>query len=159
MWFGATGPMQYLEGSIQKQSPNFLRTLFDKRKQSRLCILRDGHFMWWDEAEIEKKGEAKGCISFIVHRAEVFAGSDPNIFGIRPQSGRQWKHTEEKAFTGKPDREFLFDAEGGEITRDQWVEAIEVHIAFGDGIDRELGEDKCHAIVKTAKPTLKDVEA
>jgi len=153
------GRLPVLKGSIQKQSPNFLRTLFDKRKQSRLCILRDGHFMWWDEAEIEKKGEAKGCISFIVHRAEVFAGSDPNIFGIRPQSGRQWKHTEEKAFTGKPDREFLFDAEGGEITRDQWVEAIEVHIAFGDGIDRELGEEKCHAIVKTAKPTLKDVEA
>lgn len=152
------GRLPVLKGSIQKQSPNFLRTLFDKRKQSRMCVLRDGHFMWWDEAEIEKKGEAKGCISFIVHRAEVFAGTDPNIFGIRPQKGKQWKQTEEKAFTGKSDREFLFDAEGGEITRDEWVEAIEVHIAFGDGIDAELGEEKSRSFVKTCKPTLKDVE-
>jgi len=147
-----------LKGSIQKQSPNFLRSLIDKRKQSRVCVLRDGHFMWWDEAEIEKKGEAKGCISFIVQRAEVFAGTDPNIFGIRPQKGKQWNQTEEKAFTGKPNREFLFDAEGGEITRDQWVEAIEVHIAFGDGIDAEIGEERGRALVKTCKPTLKDVE-
>lgn len=147
-----------LKGSIKKQSPNFMRALFDARKQSRVCVLRDGHFMWWDEAEVDKKGEAKGCISFIVHRAEVFAATDPNIFGIRPQKGKQWTKTDEKAFTGKPDREFLFDAEGGEITRDQWLEAIEVHIAFGDGIDAEIGEERGRALVKTTKPTLKDVE-
>lgn len=155
--------LQVLKGHLWKRSPNMLRSMLkvvNGQRQQRICMLKDGHFLWWQDNDMKadaKEGpEAKGCINFLLHRAEVVADeSYETIFTIRPKT--EWQHSN-VTFSGGADRSFHFDCEDCETSRDEWIKAISKHIVFGNLVFTQMGEETIVRQVGLFKPTLQQVE-
>lgn len=158
--FNRFSQLPVIRGTLQKRSPNLMRAMLkwvNVQNQGRICILQDGHFLWWTPEAHKDKSEAKGCINFLIHHAEVVADkSYPTIFTIRPANGG-WSDT--TSFTGGGKREFHFSADDCEVSRDQWVAAISKHIEFGNLAREQLGEEKIMRQVGDCKPTVTQLES
>ena len=126
-------------GSLLKSSPNGLRAMLRFLRvdqQPRFCIVQDGHFMWFDEEAASTKGQAKGCINFLIHRAQIHLGSTETSFVISPAEPLGWR--DPSSFTGDARRSFCFDASDAESCV-QWVDALTEHIRFGNMAAEQLG--------------------
>lgn len=160
--FESLSQLPVLKAIFTKKSPNRMRALIARRHQERECVLKDGHFLWWetDSGSTEtKRGEAKGCINFLVHHAKVEADpSSASVFLIKPADPEGWSQT--TSFTGDEQRTFYFDIQGteAETPRDEWVEAIQKHIEFGRLVVEQLGAEKVSRQVKVYRPAWADVE-
>merc|ERR1711924_313937 len=86
--FESLSSLPELRGRLNKCSPSMIRAVFavfNAGKQERVCILKDGHFLWWEPGCFDGNQEANGCINFLAHRAEVLADeSCESVFTIRP---------------------------------------------------------------------------
>lgn len=158
--FEKYGTLPVLRGRLLKRSPNVLRKvlkLAGYHEQDRCCILKDGHFLWWEPDKFNSRGEAAGCINFLMHRAECNPHPDAQgIFVIKPALDQGWSDT--SSFSGGEHRQFLFDASDQEITCDEWVMAIQQHIEFANEAHEQLGEEKILSQVGIFKPTLAQVD-
>ena len=129
-----------LRGSLLKTSPNRLRAmlrLLGVDQQPRVCVVQDGHFMWFDDEGVSTKGQAKGCINFLVHRAQIRKDvAVETAFVICPAEPHGWR--EPSSFTGDARRAFCFDACDAE-TCTQWVETVAEHIRFGNLAAEQMG--------------------
>ncbi|CAE7363627.1 rha-1 [Symbiodinium natans] len=138
--FDSLPALPKLRGSLLKTSPNTLRAmlrLLRVDQQPRLCVLQDGHFMWFEDASkaAQAGDQAKGCINFLVHRAQIRQHSD-TAFVIFPAEPHGWR--EPSSFTGDSQRSFSFDA-CDVHTCTQWIEAVAEHIRFGNLAAEQLG--------------------
>jgi len=145
-----------LRGRLRKRSPNLLRQIITVIKQVNLqereCVLKDGHFLWWDLDRNQDDEGAKGCLNFLLHRAEVVRVLDePHTFIIRPAEAHGWTNT--SCFSGGEMREFVFDAETCEVSMDRWVGALEQHIEFGNLAHKQVGEERLLQQVGHFKPS------
>eukprot|EP00439_Symbiodinium_sp_Y106_P022604 s6347_g2.t2 len=138
--FDSLPALPKLRGSLLKTSPNRLRAmlrLLGVDQQPRVCVVQDGHFMWFDDEGVSTKGQAKGCINFLVHRAQIRKDViAETAFVITPEEPRGWR--EPSSFTGDARRCFCFDACDVE-TCTQWVETIAEHIRFGNLAAEQMG--------------------
>mmetsp|Transcript_66942 Transcript_66942/g.143130 ORF Transcript_66942/g.143130 Transcript_66942/m.143130 type:complete len:608 (+) Transcript_66942:76-1899(+) len=153
--FEALDDLPVITAKLKKQSPHVMRTMlksFGMSSQPRLCMVKDGHFLWWDPDDKEAShAEAKGCINFLVHGAEVVADpSSETSFTIRPATSWASPHS----FSGGQHRQFHFDAEECEVHRDRWVEAIARHIDFGKLASEQLGRKSVIHQVGVFRPSL-----
>jgi len=153
--FESFSTLPIFRGRLQKTSPNVLRqvfTVFSAGSQERACLLKDGHFLWWEPDKMAES-EAAGCINFFIHRATV--STNPNFKGffcIKPAEPQGWASG--TSFSGGAQREFWFDASECEVTSKEWVEGIQRHIQFAKLVREQLGEEKVMAEVGIYKPTL-----
>lgn len=130
-------------GLLRKASPNSLRAVLKViswDRQPRICVVQDGHFLWFDEETAEKKGQAKGCINFLRHKAQV-RRDERNLtaFTIFPAEPQGWQ--DPSSFTGNASRSFFFDASESEVSCAQWVSTIEENIRFGNLAAEQLGAE------------------
>lgn len=152
--FETYGTLPVIRGFLGKKSPNILRKLV-AGKQERDCVLKDGHFLWWSEKTA--KGEASGCVNFLVNKAKVCVDPDvPSCFIIKPADASGW--TDLSSFSGGAQRLIEFDAADCKISVDAWIAAIEQHIKFGTLAMEQLGKDKIAAQVGSEKPTLAQLD-
>ena len=137
--FDSLPSLPKLRGSLLKSSPHRLRAMLRFLRvdqQPRFCVVQDGHFMWFDDEGVSTKGEAKGCINFLVHRARIQQGGTSTAFEIHPAESHGWR--EPSSFTGDAWRSFSFDAENAE-TCAKWVDALTEHIRFGNLAAEQMG--------------------
>lgn len=159
--FESLNKLPIIKGHLYKHSPSMLRSMLrfmSGHQQTRICILKEGHFVWWESEAALTGGSANGCINFFVHRAQIEADEDPATFTIRPsaQVGR-WEMAD-NCFTGGATRTFHFDASTCEVTRDDWVEAIRQHIEFADLAREQLGTTRLLDSIRIYRPTVADIE-
>ncbi|CAE7474648.1 GBP7 [Symbiodinium sp. CCMP2456] len=157
--FDSLPALPKLRGSLLKTSPNRLRAmlrLLGVDQQPRVCVVQDGHFMWFDDEGVSTKGQAKGCINFLVHRAQIRKDvAAETAFVISPAEPHGWR--EPSSFTGDARRSFCFDACDVE-TCTQWVETIAEHIRFGNLAAEQMGA-ALGWHVKVQKPMLSQLDS
>ena len=110
-------------------------------RQPRVCVVQDGHFLWFDEQTAsEKKGQAKGCINFLMHKASVRRDErNPAAFIISPAEPQGWH--DPSSFTGNAFRSFFFDASESEVACAHWVSTIAENIRFANLAAEQLGAE------------------
>lgn len=142
-------------GKLTKKSPATLRRILGLGvHQERHVVLKDGHLAWWAG---EPTGEARGCLNFIFHRAEVVTDDlTSTSFYIRPRDPEGWAQT--VSFSGDAKRDFLFDAKGSDFTRDEWMRTIRRHIEFANRVNAQIPEESIRREVQLIKPTVHDME-
>ena len=131
-------------GMLRKASPNSLRSMLriiSWDRQPRVCVVQDGHFLWFDEETAERKmGQAKGCINFLMHKASVrMDDKNPAAFIISPAEPQGWQHP--SSFTGNAFRSFFFDASESEVSCAHWVSTIADNIRFANLAAEQLGAE------------------
>lgn len=132
------------KGLLRKASPNSLRAMLrviSWDRQPRVCVVQDGHFLWFDEQTAsEKKGQAKGCINFLMHKASVRRDErNPAAFIISPAEPQGWH--DPSSFTGNAFRSFFFDASESEVACAHWVSTIAENIRFANLAAEQLGAE------------------
>jgi hypothetical protein len=147
-----------LKGKLKKNSPNVLRqvmALAGMNVQVRACILKDGHFLWWEPDKLNSKdgSQASGCINLLINRAAVSLEKN-GVFVIKPDGG--WRDC--SAFSGGEQRAFYFDASDCEVSAEKWVKAIDQHVQFANKAKEQLGEQKMFEQVGNFKPTLAQID-
>lgn len=148
------------KGLLRKASPNSLRAMLrviSWDRQPRVCVVQDGHFLWFDEQTAsEKKGQAKGCINFLMHKASVRRDErNPAAFIISPAEPQGWH--DPSSFTGNAFRSFFFDASESEVACAHWVSTIAENIRFANLAAEQLGAELFRQ-VRVFKPSWDDLE-
>jgi len=160
--FESLNKLPIMKGHLFKHSPSVLRSMLrfmNGHQQTRICILKEGHFVWWESEAALTGGSANGCINFFVHCAQIEADAgDPATFTIRPSAQVGGWEMADNCFTGGATRAFHFDASTCEVTRDDWVEAIRQHIEFADLARGQLGSTRLLDSIRIYRPTVADVE-
>lgn len=130
-------------GFLRKASPNSLRAMLriiSWDRQPRICVVQDGHFLWFDEESATAKGQAKGCINFFMHKASIRRDErNPNAFIIAPAEPQGWH--DPSSFTGNAYRSFFFDASDSEVSCADWVSTIEENINFANLAAEQMGSE------------------
>eukprot|EP00927_Polykrikos_kofoidii_P055341 TRINITY_DN49609_c0_g1_i1.p1 TRINITY_DN49609_c0_g1~~TRINITY_DN49609_c0_g1_i1.p1 ORF type:complete len:676 (-),score=112.91 TRINITY_DN49609_c0_g1_i1:105-1985(-) len=140
------------EEHLRKENPNIAAKVMHMGKwayHERLCLLRDGHFLWFDvdEAGVGDADADRGCLNMLLHHAEIVAHErSPTTFTIKPASKDGWE--EPRDFTGGAKRVFTFECptksdEGNEATqvdRDNLVSRIVGQFCGVSAGARRLGE-------------------
>jgi len=146
-------------GFLRKASPNSLRAMLriiSWDRQPRICVVQDGHFLWFDEESATAKGQAKGCINFFMHKASIRQDErNPNAFIIAPAEPQGWH--DPSSFTGNAYRSFFFDASDSEVSCADWVSTIEENINFANLAAEQMGSELFRQ-VKVFKPSWTDLE-
>lgn len=126
-----------MKGYLHKQtgSSMFRFTKYDRR----YFILRDMHIHWWkteDEANAPAASapdggpNCKGTISLLADPAEIeLESGSPTKFSLRPKSGHWGGKTSAGSKAKDSTKVYAFDTAETEHTREEWVEAIYVHVA------------------------------
>lgn len=159
--FDAVKDLPVLQGRLWKQSPSVWRVLarfMGGHQQVRECVLKDGHFMWWEPEAWRTGAEASGCLNFLLVRAHVEPdGGCESAFKIRPATTDGWEDS--TCFTGGDYREFCFDVADDPhgVSRDGWVEKIRQHIDFGTRAGTQLGEGRVRRDVGVRRPKVSDL--
>merc|ERR1712194_971678 len=123
----------------------------------RLCVIRDGHFLWWKPSALKCSDAAQGCLNLFVHKAEVaFDEAHPTVFTIRPSEPNGWNRA--SSFGGGQDRAFVFDTAHCPVSRDEWVAAIQQHIDFCKLAREQMGEQAVLEQIGVYKPTFRQLE-
>ncbi|CAK9055045.1 unnamed protein product [Durusdinium trenchii] len=146
-------------GFLRKASPNGFRSMLRMMRwdqQPRICVVQDGHFLWFDEEGASSNGQAKGCINFLIHKASIEKdGRNPSGFIISPAQPEGWQNP--SSFTGNSFRSFTFDASDSEINCDAWISAIAENIHFANLAAEQLGPELFRQ-VRVYKPTFVELE-
>ena len=112
-------------------------------QQLRICVVKDGHFLWYDEEATLSNGPAKGCINFLLHKASIQKDTrsrNPNGFIISPAEPQGWQNP--SSFTGNAFRSFSFSVPNdSEISLAEWIEAIAENIRFANLAAEQLGPE------------------
>mmetsp|Transcript_113274 Transcript_113274/g.283733 ORF Transcript_113274/g.283733 Transcript_113274/m.283733 type:complete len:627 (-) Transcript_113274:83-1963(-) len=146
-----------LRGTLLKRSPSIVKTVMTLgvgEFQTRRCIVKEGHFIWWDTQRVKKESDAvSGSINFLINRAVVVEDEEnPNLFSIKPALHSGWDDA--SCFSGGTNRELTFSCEGSERNREQWVNAIRRNIAFADLAFEQLGRGRVKREVGVEVPLL-----
>jgi len=106
-------------------------------------VVQDGHFLWFDEQTAsEKKGQAKGCINFLMHKASVRRDErNPAAFIISPAEPQGWHDP----------------ASESEVACAHWVSTIAENIRFANLAAEQLGAELFRQ-VRVFKPSWDDLE-
>lgn len=118
-----------IAGYLWKKSPSRM-VLF--KHQKRYFQLKNCKLTWWQDEEGFKKGRkhSKGTVDFKATVITLANDDSSNTrFELKPKSGK-WNTGN---FTGATDgRVFYLDADGSEQKREQWVEAINLHMNYAN---------------------------
>merc|ERR1719166_366666 len=111
--------------------------------QERNCIVKEGHFIWWDSDKVKTPNhKVSGAINFMINHATVVEDeTNPSLFLIKP-SVKVGKWIDPASFSGGHSREMIFSCEGTDKTREQWCDAIRKNIKFAELAWVQIGDDR-----------------
>jgi len=146
-----------LFGKLFKKSPSLFQTVFSLggKFQERSCIIKEGHFVWWDSEKIKTPDhEVSGAINFLINHAQIVEDTENAFqFTIKP-SDKVGKWADPTSFSGGNNREMTFSCEGSDKSRSQWVEAVRKNIDFAELAYAQIGEGRIKSEVGNKTPTL-----
>lgn len=144
-------------GKLFKKSPSVFQTMFNfgTKLQERSCIVKEGHFVWWDSDKIKTPDhEVSGAINFLINHATVVEDEASAFLFIIKPSVKVGKWADPSSFSGGENREMIFSCEGSEKSRAEWMEAIRKNIKFAELAYVQIGEDRIKREVGNKMPTL-----
>jgi len=151
------GQLPRLEARLLKRNPSLweaVLSLGTRLYVERCCMLRDGHFLWWEPGKENEPGEG-GCINLFLQSAVVETESglidedgeeverEPSgctYFEIKPAEGDGWE--DDSSFTRGKFRTFMLKSIHSDDSLGEWITGLRQHIEFCRKVREQLGRKR-----------------